>query len=290
MRKNTLLLLGFAGLLGGCQPKPDAIVSRQPVSEAAQAFRYRPGQAPRVSAHRGGGDYSGYPENAVESFAYLAGQLPAVIIECDIDLTRDSVLVLMHDKTLDRTTTGTGPLLAKTWAECQQYRLEDNFGTATDYRIPTLEQALRWGNGKCLFTLDVKRGVPFAKVVDMIHQTNAASYAAVITYNAPDAGTVYRLDPALMISVSIRGQEDYERLRAAGVPDQNMLAFVGTTEPEPGLYQFLHTKGIACILGVLGNLDKQAQARGDQMYRTFVQAGADILATDRPLEAAQAIR
>ncbi|MGY2134804.1 glycerophosphodiester phosphodiesterase family protein [Hymenobacter sp. HD11105] len=290
MKKISLLLFGISALLTGCQPKADTFAGRFTTNETPQAFRYRPGLPARVSAHRGGGDYPGYPENAVESFGFLAGQLPNVIIECDIDLTRDSVLVLMHDKTLDRTTTGTGPLIEKTFAESQQYFLEDNFGTATTYRIPTLEQALRWGKDKCLFTLDVKRGVPFSKVVDMIHRTDAASYAAVITYNAPDAGTVYRLDPQLMISVSIRGQEDYERLRAAGVPDQNMLAFVGTTEPDPALYQFLHTKGIACILGTLGNLDKQAEARGDQQYRTFVQNGADILATDRPLEAAQAIR
>jgi glycerophosphoryl diester phosphodiesterase len=289
MKKISLLLFGISALLTGCQPKADTFAGRFTSNETPQAFRYRPGLPARVSAHRGGGDYPGYPENAVESFAYLVGQTP-MIIECDIDLTRDSVLVLMHDKTLDRTTTGTGPLIAKTWAECQQYFLEDNFGTATTYRIPTLEQALRWGKDKCLFTLDVKRGVPFSKVVDMIHRTDAADYAAVITYNAPDAGTVYRLDPQLMISVSIRGQEDYERLRAAGVPDQNMLAFVGITEPDPALYQFLHTKGIACILGTLGNLDKQAQARGDEQYRTFVQNGADILATDRPLEAAKAIR
>jgi glycerophosphoryl diester phosphodiesterase len=289
MKKISLRLFGISAFLTGCQPKADTFAGRFTTNETPQAFRYRPGLPARVSAHRGGGDYPGYPENAVESFAYLVGQTP-MIIECDIDLTRDSVLVLMHDKTLDRTTTGTGPLIEKTFAESQQYFLEDNFGTATTYRIPTLEQALRWGKDKCLFTLDVKRGVPFSKVVDMIHRTDAASYAAVITYNAPDAGTVYRLDPQLMISVSIRGQEDYDRLRAAGVPDQNMLAFVGTTEPDPALYQFLHTKGIACILGTLGNLDKQAVARGDEQYRTFVQNGADILATDRPLEAAKAIR
>ncbi|MBC6608032.1 glycerophosphodiester phosphodiesterase family protein [Hymenobacter sp. BT188] len=289
MKKISLFLFGISALLSGCQPKADTFAGRLSVVETPQVFRYRPGLPARVSAHRGGGNYPGYPENALESFAYLVGQTP-MIIECDIDLTRDSVLMLLHDKTLDRTTTGTGPLINKTWAECQEYRLEDNFGTATNFRIPTLEQALRWGKDKCLFTLDVKRGVPFTKVVDMIHRTNAASYAAVITYNAPDAATVYRLDPQLMISVSIGGQEDYERLRAAGVPDQNMIAFVGTAEPDPALYQFLHTKGIACILGVLGNLDKQAETRGDQQYRTFVQNGADILATDRPLEVAQALR
>jgi len=43
-------------------------------------------------------------------------------------------------------------------------------------------------------------------------------------------------------------------------------------------------------LGVLGNLDRSAIARGDEIYAGFVQKGADILATDRPIEAAAAIK
>jgi len=48
--------------------------------------------------------------------------------------------------------------------------------------------------------------------------------------------------------------------------------------------------GVFTILGVLGNLDKSAIARGDQVYVDFVNNGADILATDRPIEAAEAIK
>jgi glycerophosphoryl diester phosphodiesterase len=51
----------------------------------------------------------------------------------------------------------------------------------------------------------------------------------------------------------------------------------------------LHERGVFTILGVLGNLDRSAIARGDQIYVEFVQKGADILATDRPIEAAKAI-
>ena len=43
------------------------------------------------------------------------------------------------------------------------------------------------------------------------------------------------------------------------------------------------------MLGTLGNLDRQVQAKGDHLYQKFRQRGADILATDRPLEAAKAI-
>lgn len=286
MLKKQLLLLGFAVALATCSPRTYTTVSP---GRGPDFFAYTPAQTSKISAHRGGGDLKGYPENCIESFAYLAKHMP-VIIECDIDLTKDSVMVMMHDATLDRTTTGTGRLIDRTYAELGQYRLEDNMGNVTPYRIPTLEEVLRWGKNKVTFTLDVKRNVSFAKVVDMIRKTGAADYAAVITYNAQDAARLNQLDPNLMISVTIRNRAEYDRLHELGVPDNRMIAFVGVKEPEKDLYDFLHRKGIACILGTLGNLDKQAVAKGDQVYQTFARNGADIMSTDRPLEVWRAVK
>ena len=290
MQSKHFFLLWIGGCLTACAPKTTTNLS---VGKAADFFSYKPNQTARISVHRGGGDLKGYPENCIESFAYVSQQIGSsahpAIIECDIDLTKDSVMVMMHDATLDRTTNGTGKLIDKTYAELGQYRLEDNLGNVTPYKIPTLEEVLRWGKSRATFTLDVKRNVSFAKVVDMIHKTGASDYACVITYNAQDAAKIHRLDPNLMLSVTIRNQAEYDRLRELGVPDNRMVAFVGVKEPDVELYQFLHSKGIACILGTLGNLDKQAAARGDQLYKTFVQHGADIMSTDRPLEMARVL-
>ncbi|MBC3785835.1 glycerophosphodiester phosphodiesterase family protein [Spirosoma utsteinense] len=285
MTIKQFIVLGLSAGLITCSPKT---YTRVQTGKAYEFFSYQPNQKARISAHRGGGDLKGYPENCIESFDYLAKKIP-VIIECDIDLTKDSVMVMMHDATLDRTTTGTGKLIDKTYAELAQYRLEDNMGTVTPYKIPTLEDVLRWGKRKVTFTLDVKRNVSFANVVNMIHKTGASDYVAVITYNAQDAARVHALDPNLMISVTIRNRAEYDRLHELGVPDNRMVAFVGVKEPDADLYTFLHEKRIACILGTLGNLDKQAAAKGDQLYKKFAQNGADIMSTDRPLEIANAL-
>ncbi|MGV3560186.1 glycerophosphodiester phosphodiesterase family protein [Larkinella arboricola] len=287
--KRFLLVAITVSLLAGCAPKTVIHTYRVPAGGLSTFLNYTPGRTPMISAHRGGGDIKGYPENCIESFEYLAKRLP-VIIECDIDLTRDSVLVMMHDQTLDRTTTGTGKLIEKTYDEIRQYRLEDNFGNVTKFGVPTLEQVLRWGKDKVVYTLDVKKNVPFAKVVEMVRRTGAADYSVIITYNATQAAEVYRLDPNLMLSVTIMKEEDYQRLHDLGIPDRNMVAFVGVREPRPELYKFLHEKGISCILGTLGNLDKQAVAKGDQVYKTFANNGADIMSTDRPIEVYQAVK
>jgi glycerophosphoryl diester phosphodiesterase len=287
--KRFLFLSITIGLLAGCAPKAVIHTYHVPAGGLSTFFKYSPGKTPMISFHRGGGDIKGYPENCIESFAYAAEKLP-VIIECDIDLTRDSVLVMMHDPTLDRTTTGTGKLIDKTYEETQQYRLEDNLGNATNFKVPTLEQVLRWGKDKVVYTLDVKKNVPFAKVVEMVRRTGATDYSVIITYSATQAAEVYRLDPNLMLSVTILKEEDYQRLHDLGIPDHNMVAFVGVKEPRPELYRFLHGKGISCILGTLGNLDKQAIAKGDQVYKTFAKNGADVMSTDRPLEVYQAVK
>lgn len=244
-------------------------------------FQYEKLKKTMVSVHRGGGELKGLPENCLESFDYISKKM-SCLIECDIEMTKDSVMVLMHDKSLDRTSTGRDLVVSNTFGTIKQLKLKDNFGNVTDFKIPTLENTLKWVKNKVIFTLDVKKTTPFKKVVEMVDKLNAENYALIITYNANEAMEVYKLNPNLLISVSIMQVSDYERLHYAGIPDKNMVAFIGTREPKTELIDFLHKKGIMCILGVLGNLDKKAAARGDEYYKTFIDQGVDILATDRP--------
>ncbi len=244
---------------------------------------------PRISAHRGGGSYSGYPENCMESIDYLHTQTGA-IMECDLRMSADSVLVLMHDQSLDRTTNGTGKIIDYSWKELQMLRLKDNFGNLTDYRIPRLENAIELGLKKrIIYTWDVKRGTPFERVLDIIDQLDARSISVIIVYNLSDAIKVHHLDPQIKISMPIRNMDEYHRAAASAIPWKNIIAFTGTMESEPLVYQKLHEQGVICILGTLGNLDRKAQAKGDHLYRDFVRRGADILATDRPIEVFQSL-
>lgn len=244
-------------------------------------FKYTDSKKSMVSVHRGGGELKGFPENCLESFEYISKKQPS-IIECDIEMTKDSVMVLMHDKTLDRTSTGKDLVVNNTFETVKNLKLKDNFGNLTAYNIPTLENTLKWGRNKVIFTLDVKKTTPFKKVVEMVKKQKASNYALIITYSVNEAIEVYKLDPNLLISVSIMQKDDYQRLHDAGIPDKNMVAFIGTREPKTELIDFLHGKGIMCILGVLGNLDKKAAAKGDEYYQTFIDQGVDIFATDRP--------
>lgn len=246
-------------------------------------FDARKTNYPLISAHRGG-PYPGYPENAIETFQYIADQMPA-IIECDIQLTKDSVMVLMHDDDLRRTTTGRGKIGEMEYQELENLYLIDNDNNKTAYRIPTLEQALEWGKGKVIFTLDVKKNIPYDSVIAAIRRTNTEQSVVVITYSARQAQVLHKRAPDLMISASIKDEADLHELHRLGVPSDRIVAFVGTSAPEKSLYGFLKNEGIRSILGTLGRLDAAAARQQDELYATWLKEGADILSTDRPVEA-----
>jgi len=255
--------------------------------ELYRFLTYTEERYPLVSAHRGG-PTAGFPENAIETFENSYRYQP-LFIECDVRMTSDSVLVLLHDETLDRTTTGSGKVAEVRFSDLKDLLLKDPDGKTTSYRVPTLDEALQWGAGKVVFTIDVKRGVPYPLVIDAIQRNQAQAYSVVITYNAEQAATVHQLAPDLMISASIRSREDLLRLSDLSVPDNRLIAFVGTTNVAPEVYDLLHDHGILCILGTMGNIDKRAATRGDTVYTRLVEAGADILSTDRPREAGDAL-
>jgi len=276
-------------LVVGCRPVPQQSYIPVPRQGLVKFLKYSPGFKPMISSHRGGGDISGYPENCLESFEFLTSKIPN-IIECDIEITKDSVLMMMHDNSLDRTTTGKGKIIEKNWDEIKDVRLKDNAGTLTTFKIPTLEEVLKWGKNKVIFGLDVKHNTPYEKVVAMVKKLHAQYYCMIIVYDEKQAKKVYELDRSLMISVTIRDLKEYERHQQAGIPDKNMVAFIGTREPNKEFNDFLHKKGICTILGTLGNLDKMALAKGDHLYKGFVNNGADILSTDRMFDAYEAIK
>ncbi|VXC37204.1 Glycerophosphodiester phosphodiesterase [Flavobacterium sp. 9AF] len=284
--KNIVLYVAVccSFYLGTAQQKEHTLAFKNN-TDFKSFFRASTNFYPVVSAHRGGPTV-GFPENCTATFAHTILYNPAVI-ETDIALTKDSVLVMMHDNTLDRTTTGTGNINAYTYKELQQLYLKDTEGKVTPYKIETLDEVLQWGKDKVVYTLDVKRGVPFKMIVDAVKRNKAENYSIIITYNATQAAEVATLAPEMMLSVSARGKEDVERMENLGVKAENMIAFVGTTFPKPETMHYMKGKGIVCISGTMVNIDKSAIANGDAIYLDIVKAGVMIISSDRPTAVAQ---
>ena len=262
---------------------------RLPDASALQFYmRYTPDRIPLISAHRGG-PMPGYPENCIETFQNALNYGPC-IIECDVVMTADSVLVMMHDDTVDRTTTGTGRVDSLTFEEIRALKLVDNDGNPTEYQVPTFGEVLDWAVNHAILTVDIKRSVPSQKIVEAIEEHEAESCSIVITYTLDQAAFIHHLNPDLVLSIRIRNSEEWERTLATGITPPNIVAFVGLFEPEESLFQLLHENGVRTILGVMGNLDRKAEKRGPKVYYQLYKNGADILSTDRVPAVSEAVR
>ncbi len=110
--------------------------------------------APLIIAHRGASAYA--PENTMAAFR-LAGELGADAIELDAKLTRDGRIVVHHDATLGRTTTGSGRLSDHTLAQIQQLDAGSKFDVRfLGERVPTLEQVLAEIGRELLINVELK--------------------------------------------------------------------------------------------------------------------------------------
>lgn len=282
MKFYHLLFLAFIAVFTSCKQdeKVHRYIKFNNTEELYKFLKWSPdNRFPLISAHRGG-PMPGFPENCIETFENATTYNP-VIIEFDIAYSKDSVLVIMHDDKLDRTSTGKGEIGSYTYAELQKFNLKDNEGKETKFKIPTLDSVLSWSKGKVLLTIDLKKGVSYAKVIEKVKQYQVESNSIIITYTANQAQEVHRLAPELMISASVQKKVELKRLNNFGIPNNRIVAFVGISAPEKDLYQYLHDQEISTILGTMGNIDKSALANpAKRVYYHLVNNGADILSSD----------
>ncbi|MBQ0768277.1 MAG: glycerophosphodiester phosphodiesterase family protein [Bizionia sp.] len=261
--------------------KPSALI---------ETFKYKENATPIISVHRGGKGLKNYPENSLETLKYINDSISA-IYEIDVAKTKDNVLVLLHDNSLDRTSTGAGNLTNYTYNELLDFNLQDDYGTVTNFKIPLFSDVLKWAKtNNVILTVDIKKSVATKEVVDAIRAERAEDVCIIITYDMQQALTAYNLAPDLLLSVSARNDKEFNWLLKSKIPTQNMFAFTGTRLSPEQLYTAIHTKGIKTILGTLGNLDMQAETKGDSLYSFWHQKGIDVFATDRPFEAAKALQ
>jgi len=103
-----------------------------------------------IASHRGGS--LEWPENSPTSFRNTA-LLPVDQVEFDIHPTADGEIVVIHDATLDRTTSGTGPVAARTLAELRAMKLN---GTAGEHMLTLAELVALFAPTAITLRMEVK--------------------------------------------------------------------------------------------------------------------------------------
>ena len=145
-----------------------------------------------VAAHRG--DWRNHPENSL-SAVESAINMGVDIVEVDLKRTKDGVLVVCHDPTIDRTTTGRGYISDLTYEELQQYDLKTGHDIAIPgEKIPTLRQVLELCKDRVMVNLD--QGYAFYDQALAIAQELGVAHQLIIKSGLPKA----EVNPQLLSS------------------------------------------------------------------------------------------
>lgn len=242
-----------------------------------------------ISGHRGTVE-SGFPENSIEGMLEVLKYTPA-IFEVDPRLSKDGIPVMVHDATLDRTTTGTGKVSDYTFKELKKLRLKDVNGNPTKYKIPTLEEMIVWSKGKTILNLDKKDLLP-ETTASIIKKHNAYAWVWVTVHNVEQAKFYLDQNPNQYLSMHIRTPEALEEFKESGLPYDRMIVYIGSKllDSNQDYISFFRDKGVMCMISSAPTYDKLATAEERaKMYRKVFESGATILESDFPIEVSKAI-
>lgn len=255
------------------------------MEQLQEYFSYSPDKDVIISGHRGG-MLEGYPENCIPSFEKTLELLPS-FFEIDPRLTKDSILVLMHDATLDRTSTGTGKVSDYTYAELQQFYLKDRQGNVTEYKIPTLDEVLEWGKDKTVFNFDNKK-IPWQLYVDNLKGKWSKYHNIMLSVRSLEECFYYyeRVDN-VMFCCEISNMEMYEAYKNSGIPWNRIMAYVKyTMDPaQQEVYDLLHSHGVMCMIAIAPTADKVKPFEARiEAYENEIAGNPDIIETDYPAD------
>lgn len=270
------------------------------IEELQAYFTYDPARDVIVSGHRGG-MMPGYPENCIESCEKTLSLMPT-FFEIDFSFTKDSVMVLMHDLTIDRTTTGKGLVADYTYDELRRLNLVDRDGKVTPYRIPRLKDVLEWGKDKVVFNFDNK----YINTKGVSDEVRRASLDYYIRQLRPGGEwsmyhnimlSVRSIEEALyywnhgirnvMFCVEISSMEHFRAYDASPIPWKYIMAYIRlAVNPElQQVYDLLHAEGVMTMTSITGSSDKVKNPHDRRVaYMRELLAEPDIIETDYPSE------
>jgi len=183
---------------------------------------------PLLGGHRG--NPAENPENTMRSFR-SAIDVGCDLIECDVHLSADGRLVVIHDHTLERTTNGAG--LVRDHSAAELRKLDAGEGE----KIPLLQEVVELALGKVGLVIEIKQVPPLypgleEKLVNMLRQLGALSECAVVSFNHMAIHELRKIEPSLQLGIleGARPMHPAKLLREAGADVYS--PHWGATDPQ----------------------------------------------------------
>lgn len=244
---------------------------------------------PQVFAHRGGAALR--PENTIAAFDHGLA-LGADGIELDVHLSRDGVVVVHHDPTLERTTDGRGPVAALTADELARldagYHFPDFRGRAGG--VPTLDEVLRrYREARFIIELKLNDPVLAHRAIDAIRGADAVERSSLGSFGTRVLRAAREYEPRIPTGASreetrlalyrswVRWPVRHPRYREFQVPEMS-----GSTRVvSPRFVDCAHKAGVAVRVWTVNH---------ESDMRRLLDWGVDALISDRPDVAVELVR
>lgn len=248
-----------------------------------------------VICHRG--DWRNFPENSIPAIEAVI-DMGADVVELDVALTKDSVLILMHDRTLDRCSNGKGLIAEKSYAEIEKLRLKSAHGAQNSLNlpIPTLREALEVCRDRIVVNID--KGYDYYDLVLALTEEMGVTNQILIKGGKPLADikeklSKYENNMMYMPIVSPQNAKSRDMLSEYLADDEPQLAYEVcwnkyTPEVEQAMKQVI-ADGSKLWVNTLWNSlcgglsdDIAYTTSAEEVYGKIVDMGATMIQTDRP--------
>lgn len=250
-----------------------------------------------VISHRG--DWRNYPENSIPAIESVI-RMGVDIMELDVKMTKDSVLILMHDKTIDRMTNGKGLVSDITYDSLMTFNMKRAHNIVTDtLKVPTLREALLCCKDRILVNVD--HAYPYyAQIVKLTEELGVADQVLMKSKSSIDKvnedtqkyGSRMLYMPVVDVNKPKGKKLFTEYLEKGVVPMAFELCWQYPGEEIDECVKQVHQMGSkiwvntiwASLCGGLGNDDDAAFNVGNpaDVYDQYMDMGVSMIQTDRP--------
>ena len=286
--KKVILQLSFMliSLSGFAQPKPELNLN--------QVFNPN-SKMVLVTAHRG--DWRNTPENSIQALKNCIA-MGVDIMELDLKKTKDGYLVIMHDRDIDRTTTGKGDVADYTLAEIQKFYLRSGSGHATKHQIPTFKEIL--STAKDHIIIDVDKGYDYyPQVIKELREAGMIRQAIVNIKGSTPLTTIEQEQGKIDDDITIMPIVDMKRPDALQIINSYKLhkrTVLQANFNTDTLAILKHLEAFRSNYGLWinslwpeqngGHDDDQAveENKKDETWGWLVRQKANMIQTDRPKE------
>ncbi|WP_126969812.1 glycerophosphodiester phosphodiesterase family protein [Gynurincola endophyticus] len=273
MRKNIFLLIAFiCGIVlnvSAQQKDPERIKQLNEKLVNANSDKVM------IAAHRGA--HLNAPENSLLSFQH-AIDMEIDIVELDVRCTKDHQLVVIHDKTVDRTTNGKGNVDSFTFDEIRKLKLTHK-GQLTDQQIPTLEEALLLMKGKILIDLDIKSAICIDKIIQTVKETGSISSCIVFTGDPKHVEMLKKDNKEFKTLLRTHSEAEVKKYLNEVKPE---AAHLDESHYTRAVSEFVKSKGTRVWMNALGKVDEKVTKGKVEAFDELLKNGANIIQTDQP--------